>query len=155
MPGKRNLARERAQHAATARARTAALYAMLCQTLPDHERALVGQLPILRYLHDTLRIRRPNGQPLKWRIVLRWFHTQGFPLVRGGWHVGRSAKQASLTTTHAVTAWVLTRFDTATDRAGFSVSIPADAADDGNAPDDSDASKGLGMIPAQPAARAA
>ena len=137
MPGKRNLARERAAHDATAAAQSAALYQLLRSTLPDKEHALIGRGAILRYLHDTLHLRRPNGGPLTWRIVLRWRRDAGFPLVRGGWNPRRRCLGMALATTHAVTAWTLTRFDTATCRGGFAVASPLAHRPFGKAPDES------------------
>jgi len=116
-------------------ARFAACYANLQTHLPQYDRVLVGLDAARTYLHDVLRIRRPNGQPLTRRIVLRWFRDAGFPVVRGGWRSRpTSQRTVSLTSTHAVTSWVLAQFSTAQPRSLFSVSIPTPGNPDGNAP---------------------
>jgi hypothetical protein len=115
MPGKRNLARERAQHALEAPARQHQLHATMVAQLPDRDRALVGQDRILAFLHE-LGLRRRNGAWLTWRIVLRWRRDHGFPLARGVWHPSALSHPASrspaLSTTFAIVSWTLTRFST-------------------------------------------
>jgi hypothetical protein len=83
MPGRRSDARERADHARDVAQRVRSLYAMLTTQLPLHERALIGRDAILDYLHTTLLLRRPNGGPVTWRMVLRWRRDHGFPLAPG------------------------------------------------------------------------
>jgi hypothetical protein len=108
MPGVRSLARERARHAVTAPARYAQLHAMLVAELPAHDRALIGNESILRYLHDTLQLRRRNGHPLTVRMLRRWRRDESCPLVGGCYLIGRHFAPP-LSTTHALTAWVLSR----------------------------------------------
>jgi hypothetical protein len=124
MPGRRNLAREQAQHAVEAPHRFHALHTLLVQHLPDQDRALLTAPAILAYLHDVLGLRRPNGQPLRWRMILRWRAEEDFPLLRGGWNSWSRCLAPCLTTSHAVTAWTLSRFDAAKRRALFAVSTP-------------------------------
>src|SRR5262245_5142913 len=69
--GIRNYARERAHHDALAPEKQRALHDMLVTQLPGFDRALVGQGAILGYLHH-LGLRRRNGGPLTWRMLLRW-----------------------------------------------------------------------------------
>src|SRR5262249_20395549 len=52
MPGRRNLARERAAHALLAPARQHDLHATMVSHLPNHARALVGRDRILDFLHE-------------------------------------------------------------------------------------------------------
>jgi len=139
VPGKRCLARELAQHDAPAR--FASCYTNLRTYLPDYDRVLVGIDAIRAYLHDVLRIRRPNGQPVTRRIVLRWHRQHAFPLVRGGWHARPDLLTPSLCSTHAVTSWVLAQFSTAVPRALFSVSYPQSSRPDGMAPKQSNQSR--------------
>jgi hypothetical protein len=121
----RNYARERTRHAALAPETQRALYALLRAQLPDRDHALVGWPSILAEL-DRLGIRRPNGGPLTRRIVMRWARGDGFPLVRGTWLPQRLTP--SLTTTFAVTAWMLSRLDTGR---GFRVYGPVSSHPDG------------------------
>jgi len=137
MPGRRNFARERAEHTRLAPHRQRQLYTMMVTYLPSRERALVGRAAILAYLHD-FGLRRRTGEPLTWRIILRWRRDHGFPLVRGVWHPAAPTHPASrspaLTTTHALTAWLLTQWNT--DERGFFrvVSHPTPAAREGRRP---------------------
>jgi hypothetical protein len=119
MPGRRNHAAELAQLAATAPDRQRALYRMMREQLPEYELALTGWGRLLTFLY-RLGIRRPNGHTLTRRIVQRWARTDGFPLVRGTWHP--RSRTPCLTTSFAVTAWMLTRADT---RSLFRVYDPA------------------------------
>src|SRR5262249_31408438 len=80
----------------------------LVTQLPIHDRALVGNQAILRYLHDTLLLRRCNGGPLTWRMVLRWRTRAGFPLLRG--FTARHHATPALTTSFALTACTLAQF---------------------------------------------
>jgi hypothetical protein len=115
MPGTRSLSRELALHSTEFPARFAAIHAQLVSQLPEHDRALVGWQAILRYLHNTLGLRRPGGKSLHARIVLRWRRDHMFPLLRGGWNprCRKAPRSAPLTTTYAATAWTLCEFDTA------------------------------------------
>ena len=106
MPGKRNLARERAHHDAPAR--FASLHALLTAQLPHHDRALIGRAAILNYLHDRLHLRRLNRGPITWRMVMRWRRLDGLPLLRG-FTSPRYATPA-LSTEFALTAWILSLF---------------------------------------------
>jgi hypothetical protein len=108
MPGRRCYQRERAQHAAIAPEQQRALHALLTAELPACDRALVGQVAILDYLHQ-LGLRRRNGNTLTWRMLLRWRRDEGFPLLRGRYTPHRH-KSPALSTTFALTAWTLSRF---------------------------------------------
>lgn len=110
MPGRRNFARERTQHATDAPGRQARISADLRTHLPDHDRALVGHAAILAYLH-RLGIRRLRGTALTIRIVDRWRTHHNCPILRG-YHDTR-VSASPLTTTHALTAWLLARFTAA------------------------------------------
>ena len=70
MPGRRCYQRERAEHAVLAPEQQQALHALLTAELPAYDRALVGQVAILNYLHQ-LGLRRRSGGPLTWRMLLR------------------------------------------------------------------------------------
>jgi hypothetical protein len=109
MPGRRNLARERAAHQLTSPAHQAALYQQLHDALPHSEVALIGQQAILLYL-SRLGVRRLNGGPLTWRILLSWRTCHGCPILRG--NRASSYKSHPFSTSHALTAWLLTRFAT-------------------------------------------
>jgi len=106
-------------------ARLQSTYDLLRTYLPDHDRALISRDAILTYLHSTLQLRRPSGRRLSWRIVLRWHRDAGCPLLRGGWNPRARCLQPPLTTTFALTAWTLSRFDTASRRSLFSVCMPS------------------------------
>jgi hypothetical protein len=130
----RCFAREQAQHAAEAPHRFRSLHTILVQQLPDLDRALIGQHAILTYLSDVLLLRRPNGRPLRWHMILRWRRDLGFPLLRGGWRAGSRCLSPPLTSSHAVTAWTLAQFDTAKRRFTFSIGTPAGFVPVGKAP---------------------
>jgi len=119
MPGRRNLARERAQHDSAAR--FASLYATLTSQLPQLDRALVGHDAILRYLHDTLLLRRANHRPITWRIALQWRRDHGLPILRG--FTARRYASPALSTTFALTAWTLSQFSSG-DYLGLRLSSP-------------------------------
>jgi hypothetical protein len=106
--GTRNYARERARHNAVAPEKQRALYELLRSQLPDYEHALVGRARILAWLH-AFGLRRPNGGPVSWTMVLRWTRHHGFPLLHGT--SNRRYRTPALTTTFALTAWTLSRFD--------------------------------------------
>ena len=107
MPGRRCYQRERTQHAAIAPEQQRALHALLTAQLPACDRALVGQVAILNYLRH-LGLRRRNGGPLTWRMILRWRRDEGFPLLRGRCTPHRHRSPA-LSTAFALTAWTLSR----------------------------------------------
>ena len=108
MPGRRCYQRERTQHAVQAPDRQRHLHDLLATQLPHLDRALVGQVAILHYLHQ-LGLRRRNGAPLTWRMLLRWRCDEGLPLLRGRYTPHRH-KGPALSTTFALTAWTLSRF---------------------------------------------
>ena len=108
MPGRRCYQRERTQHAVQAPDRQRHLHDLLATQLPHLDRALVGQVAILNYLHQ-LGLRRRNGAPLTWRMLLRWRCDEGLPLLRGRYTPYRHTSPA-LSTTFALTAWTLSRF---------------------------------------------
>jgi hypothetical protein len=87
------------------------IHAQLTETLPMLDRLLIGPRAILTEL-ARLGIRRLNGQPITWRMVRAWRHSEGFPLLPGHRVLGR-ARTPSITTCHALTAWLLSRFTTA------------------------------------------
>ena len=63
MPGRRCYQRDRSVHNVTAPEQQRALHALLTAQLPAFDRALIGQLAILNYLHQ-LGLRRRIGGPL-------------------------------------------------------------------------------------------
>ena len=121
MPGRRCYQRERAQHAAQAPDRQRHLHDLLTAQLPHRDRALVGQVAILNYLQQ-LGLRRRNGGPLTWRMLLRWRRDEGFPLLRGRCTPHRYRSPA-LSTAFALTAWTLSRFSS-DEHHLFRVSVP-------------------------------
>jgi hypothetical protein len=132
MPGKRNFAREQAEHARVASQRQHHLHATLVAQLPDYDRALIGHQAILCYLHEVLHLRRRNGSPLTWRMLLRWRSTEGLPVLRGRYTPHRHRSPA-VSTAFALTAWALTRFCSDSHDL-FRVSVPHDAAPEGTRP---------------------
>ena len=106
MPGRRNYARERAEHAAVAPDLQQQYAQLLSRHLPTYDRALVGPAQILANLHG-LGIRRLNGDKLTWRIVNSWRVHDGCPILRGN---RRGSRRPQMTTTYALTAWLLSRF---------------------------------------------
>ena len=136
MPGRRNLALERARHAASQPARMAALHAMLVTQLPDRDRALIGWPSILAYLH-RLGLRRLNGRPVSARMVTRWRHAAACPVLGGRWTLGR-CYTPPLSSSFALTAWLLTQLSTDERPLAFRVSLTSAPAVDGNAPEQSD-----------------
>jgi hypothetical protein len=107
--GTRNYARERARHNALAPEKQRAIYDLLRSQLPEREHALVGRDRILAWLH-AFGLRRPNGGPVSWTMVLRWTRHHGFPLLHGT--SNRRYRTPALSTSFALTAWALSRFDT-------------------------------------------
>jgi hypothetical protein len=136
MRGRRDYFAERARHATLAPEKQQTLYQTLTAQLPQYERALIGRERILEFLAH-LGLTRRNGTRLTWRMVLRWHRDLHFPLIRGVWHPSTplhpSSRSPSLTTTYAVTAWVLSQFST--DSQGlFRVGHPPSAEAEGSRP---------------------
>jgi hypothetical protein len=129
--GTRNYARERARDTALAPEKQRAVYNLLRAQLPDKELALVGRDRILAWLH-SLGLRRPNGGRVSWTMVLRWTRHHGFPLLHGT--ANRRYRTPALTTTYAVTAWALSRFDTCQRELFRVFSIPETLATRGTRP---------------------
>jgi hypothetical protein len=102
MPGKRNLAKEAANH--DAGARCARIHDMLTSQLPDLDGAIIGAPSILRELH-LLGVRRRNGQRVNERMLRQWRIRHGLPLLRGNWC--RYDKTPAVTTHYALIAWIL------------------------------------------------
>jgi hypothetical protein len=105
MPGRRNLARERAAHDADQKFRE--FHALLSTQLPAHDRAVLGRSAVLTALH-ALGVRRLNGRPITVRMLRRWRHHAGFPMLPGSLELGRHG-QAALPTHFALVAWLLSR----------------------------------------------
>jgi hypothetical protein len=82
------------------------LYALLRDQLPRVEHLLVGHEAILLHLRQ-LGVTQWSRRPLTWTTVRGWARWHGFPLTPGT-RRGRNYMSA-LTTTHAVTAWLLSR----------------------------------------------
>ena len=82
------------------------LYALLRQQLPDVERVLVGRDAIVWHL-SQLGVTQWSKHPLTWTTVRGWARWHGFPLTPGT-RLGRNYMSA-VTTTHAITAWLLSR----------------------------------------------
>ena len=82
------------------------LYALMREQLPDRDRLLAGQDAILLYLKQ-FGITQWSKRPVTWTTVRRWARCHGFPLTPGTrW--GRNYMSA-ITTTYAITAWLLSR----------------------------------------------
>jgi hypothetical protein len=105
-PIPRNYVREQYRHALIAPERHQAILDTMRRYLPEHERVLVGQHGILSFLQE-LHLMRPNGGPITWRMVRRWTQAHAFPLLHGAWRPRH--RTPPMTTTYAVTAWVLSR----------------------------------------------
>jgi hypothetical protein len=82
------------------------LYALLRQQLPDVERVVVGRDAIVWHL-SQLRVTQWSKRPVTWTTVRGWARWHGFPLTPGT-RRGRNYMSA-VTTTHAITAWLLSR----------------------------------------------
>jgi hypothetical protein len=108
VPGRRNYAREVALHALVAPSRYRSHYGLLTTYLPQQEAALVGRPAVLAYLH-SLGLTRPNGGPITWWMVKRWTRRHDFPLLRATWRPRHRCP--CLSTSFAITAWVLSRLD--------------------------------------------
>jgi hypothetical protein len=115
MPGRRNLARERAQHDAAAHFQH--YHALLTAAFPD--RALIGSRAILAYL-GTFQVRRLNGDPVTNRTLWYWRRRAGFPLLRGFNNAGRRL-WPMVSSTHAVSAWLLAQFANGEPRVGLGI----------------------------------
>jgi hypothetical protein len=129
--GTRNYARERARHTALAPEKQRAVYDLLRSQLPEREHALVGRDRILAWLH-SLGLRRPNGGPVSWTMVLRWARTQGFPILHGTRNAHH--RTPALSTTFAITAWLLSRFDSGQHHLFRIYSPPDGTASEGSRP---------------------
>jgi len=138
MPGKRCLARERAQHDVASR--LAETYALVHRHFPDRDRVLIGPKAILEYL-ASLGLRRPNGGPVTWRMVLRWHRSLSFPLLTGGWLARSGSRVSPVSTELFVTAWMLSQFNGAQKRAIFAVVNPQGLLPVGKRPTDPDMRK--------------
>lgn len=101
----RNLAREAALEATFPDRITARLTQLRTQ-LPDKDRALIGRHTIVGYLVE-LGVLRRNKHPISYRMLLRWKRTHFFPLYVGAFIPTKQRRVPPMTTTHAVTAWVL------------------------------------------------
>src|SRR5262245_12972883 len=110
MPGKRDFQQERLDHAETFAARAQQYVDLMRRQLPDKDLPLIGWNAILSHL-ASLNISRPNGQPLDRHILLHWRKRHGFPVARG--FKNTHVKTPPLTTTFAVTGWLLASFSTA------------------------------------------
>jgi hypothetical protein len=128
MPGRRCYQRERTEHAAIASEQQRALHDL---QLPAFDCAVIGQVAILNYLHQ-LGLRRRNGGPLTWRMILRWRRDEGFPVLRGRYTPHRHRSPA-LSTAFALTAWTLSRFSS-DEHHLFRVSVPHGASPGGTRP---------------------
>jgi hypothetical protein len=82
------------------------LHQLLRDQLGDWDRVLVGQDVILRHLAQ-LGVTTWNKRPPRWTTIRRWTRRHGFPLLRGT-KCGRNYF-CSVTTQHAVTAWLVSR----------------------------------------------
>jgi len=123
-------------------ARFARCYTHLRTHLPDFDRALIGWPAILEHLNARLHLCRPNGAPITIRMVWRWRRDFACPILRGGWNAQLHHHLAPpLTSSHALTAWVLAQFDAAHRRPLFGVSLSASELPDGKAPEQSEAAR--------------
>jgi hypothetical protein len=82
------------------------LYRVLREQLPQVDHVLVGQDAILQHL-KRLGVTKWSKRQLTWTTVRGWARWHGFPLTPGT-RRGRNYMSA-LTTTHAITAWLLSR----------------------------------------------
>lgn len=88
--------------------RQARIWAQLKATLPEYDRLLIGWDEILGFLAQA-GVRRPNcTEPLSYRMVRRWI-ASGFPLVRGGYRLKHASSVPSITSQHALIAWLLSQ----------------------------------------------
>jgi len=109
MPGKRNLARDLAAHAAHQLELRQRIYHDLTSQLPRRDVVLVGKDAIIAYLNDVLHVRRPSGRRISYRMLKRWRVRYACPVLPGYKHFGCTTN-ASVSTTFALTAWVLSNF---------------------------------------------
>ena len=82
------------------------LHQLLRDQLRDWDRALAGRDVILRHLAQ-LGVTTWSKRPPTWTTVRRWARWSGFPLLRGT-KCGRNYF-SSVTTQHAITAWLMSR----------------------------------------------
>ena len=82
------------------------VYVLLREQLPGVDRVLVGRDTILLHLRQ-LGVTQWSKRQLTWTTVRRWAPWHGFPLTPGT-RLGRNYMSA-VTTTHAITAWLLSR----------------------------------------------
>jgi hypothetical protein len=129
--GTRNYARERARHDALAPDKQRAIYDLLRAQLPERELALIGRARILAWLH-SLGLRRPNGGPVSWTMVLRWTRHHGFPLLHGTRNVHH--RTPAVSTSFAITAWVLSRLDSGQNHLFRFYSLPEGGRSEGTRP---------------------
>jgi hypothetical protein len=127
----RSYAGEAARHAVTAPAQHRALHELLVAQLPTLDRAMIGQVAILDYLHH-LGLRRRNGGRLTWRMLRRWRRDEGFPILRGR-YIPHRHLSPPLSTAFALTAWVLSRLSS-DEHHLFRVGIPRRTSEEGTRP---------------------
>jgi hypothetical protein len=108
-PVPRSYVREKYRHALVAPERQQAIQETMRRYLPEYERVLIGQWNILAFLQG-LHLMPPNGGLITWRMVRRWTQARAFALLHGAWRPRH--RTPPMTTTYAVTAWVLSRQDT-------------------------------------------
>ena len=87
-------------------AKRAQVWELLRSELPDLDVVLTGRDEILAHLW-RMGVRTWSGRVPRWSTVLRWARRDDFPLLRGT-RAGRNYF-SSLTSQHAVTAWLLSR----------------------------------------------
>jgi hypothetical protein len=110
VPGRRNAREERYRHAISFPDRSAAFHHLLVSNLPEFDRAVVGWPAIIDHLTSLGALRR-DGRRLRIRQVQRWRHSLGLPIVAGCIVIGRHWSPP-LSTTYALTAWVLAQRST-------------------------------------------
>jgi len=135
MPGRRNLAHERARHAADYPARLAAIHGQLVSQLPQLDQALVGWPAILAQL-DRCGVRRQNGGPISVRMVQRWRRVAICPVLPGHMTLGFCCTPP-LSTSFALTAWVLAQLSTDEQTIRFRVDLAGLYGPEGKAPSES------------------
>jgi hypothetical protein len=82
------------------------LFALMREQLPECDHLLTGRDAILLYLRQ-FGVTQWSKRPVTWTTVRRWARWHGFPLTPGT-RLGRNYLSA-VTTTHAITAWLLSR----------------------------------------------
>src|SRR5215813_10871074 len=118
MPGRRNAARERAKHAATAAARLRHVHAVMVAEFPEYDRALIDYPAILGFL-DRFGIRRRNGRPVTIRMLTRWRREFGFPVCKGVTILDQHWSPP-VSSTVAIAAWICAQLRSS-DARGFRV----------------------------------